>query len=512
MDSNYGEFQGTDMDPGADFQSDFAEVDEMDDFDWDEEENDLVPILAASAVLAALVGGGLVLLGRRRKPTAEERIADLVETFEKRGKKGVESVTEAVSSARLGDTLGEAIDKARALAGSAGEAVSDGSLRSMLDDAVERARKAGSRLDVAGSAEDVSKQVRKEVRKGLKKARKAAGNVDIDRKSTEQFLESIQKRVASAIETVRDDYAPKAAEAVRSGVIPAMGQATEAVRSTVAEQVMPAAQDVLERVQKDVLPAVEERAQQLDKQYQISGRARSAAKAATERGGGLGEMIKGLALAILAKVVDEIVPQARKAGTSALSTAREDVLPAVQQRAGEAAEVLREDVLPRVGETAAQAPEMLADLLQTARAKASVALEKAGPVAEDAMVFGAHRAQDAVELARKRADDVAHAANKGRSGVTGAVAAVGTGVKSAAVNTVDTTTYVTRQTFGILFWLAALGALVMLVFVPDKDRQKEIMDNVRQFAGEVREMWHDIQGGDLELEPPDATTTGRTTY
>ena len=127
------------------------------------------------------------------------------------------------------------------------------------------------------------------------------------------------------------------------------------------------------------------------------------------------------------------------------------------------------------------------------------------------MVFGAHRAQDAIELARKRADDVAEAARHGRSSVTGAVAAVGEGVKHAAVATVDTTAYVTRQSFGILFWLALLGGIVMLVFFPDKDKQKELMDSVRQFTGEVREMWHDMQGSDFELDVTDTPSTGDRT-
>jgi len=271
---------------------------------------------------------------------------------------------------------------------------------------------------------------------------------------------------------------------------------------------MPAAQDVIERVQKDVLPAVEDRASRLDKQYHISDRARTAAKAAQERSSSLSDVLRGAGMAILAKVVDEVLPGARKMGESALTTAREDVLPAAQHRAEEAAHILKEDVLPRVGETAAQAPELLSDLLTTAREKAASAIERAAPVAEDAMVYGAHRAQDAVELARKRADDLAGAARNGRSGVTGAVAAVGTGVKTAAINTVDTTTYVTRQSFSILFWLAALGAVILLVFVPDKDKQKEIMESVRQFTGEVREMWHDVKGSDFELDTPGSSTTG----
>jgi hypothetical protein len=349
------------------------------------------------------------------------------------------------------------------------------------------------------------------VRKGLKKAGKAAGDIEIDRKSTEQFLESLQKRIVGALETVREDYAPRAAEVVQKDVMPAVESATGAVRNTVSKQVMPAAEDVIDRVQEDLLPAIEHRASRLDKQYHISERARAAAKVAQERGASLGEMLRAVALAIIAKIVDELIPQAKKAGASALETAREDVLPAAQQRAEEAAQVLREDVLPRVGETAAQTPEKLADLLNVARDRVSDAIDRAAPVAEDAATFGAHRAQDAIELARKRADDIGKAARNGRTGVTGAVAAVGTGVKTAAVNTVDTTTYVTRQSFGILFWLAALGAIIMLVFVPDKDKQKEIMDNVRQFAGEVREMWRDLQGSEFELDVPDTTdTTGRT--
>ena len=59
MDSNYGEFQGTDLDPSADW--DF-------DDDFDDEGNDLLPILGASVLLAAVVGGVLVGVGRRRNP------------------------------------------------------------------------------------------------------------------------------------------------------------------------------------------------------------------------------------------------------------------------------------------------------------------------------------------------------------------------------------------------------------------------------------------------------------
>ena len=35
------------------------------------------------------------------------------------------------------------------------------------------------------------------------------------------------------------------------------------------------------------------------------------------------------------------------------------------------------------------------------------------------------------------------------------------------------------------------------------------MDSVRQFTGEVREMWRDLQGGEFEMDVQD--TTNRTT-
>ena len=83
MDSTYGEFQGTDLDPSADW--DF-------DDEFEEEGNDLLPILGASALLAALVGGVLVIVGRRHNPTPEERIQEVVSQLEKSGKKSVKAV------------------------------------------------------------------------------------------------------------------------------------------------------------------------------------------------------------------------------------------------------------------------------------------------------------------------------------------------------------------------------------------------------------------------------------
>src|SRR6266550_3423731 len=101
MENTYGEFQGTELDPSLDF-----------DFD-DDEVNDIVPVLALAAVVAAIVGGILVLLGRRRQPTAAERAQDLLEQAGKGGKKGLKAASKAVEDARLGDLLDEALERAR---------------------------------------------------------------------------------------------------------------------------------------------------------------------------------------------------------------------------------------------------------------------------------------------------------------------------------------------------------------------------------------------------------------
>jgi hypothetical protein len=81
---------------------------------------------------------------------------------------------------------------------------------------------------------------------------------------------------------------------------------------------------------------------------------------------------------------------------------------------------------------------------------------------------------------------------------------VGSGVLSVRrrANTVvretkKTTGYVTKESSGLLFWLAMLGGLILFVFVPDKDRQGAMWQTVRQLLGELQQMWGDFQGDDL---------------
>src|SRR5438128_8816440 len=112
MDNTYGEFQGTELDPNL-------------DFDFDEEGNELVPILGLAAALAAAVGAALVLMGRRREPTAAERAQELLEQASKSGQSGLKAASKAVEEAKLGDLLEEALDKAR-------HAAYDGKLEDLL--------------------------------------------------------------------------------------------------------------------------------------------------------------------------------------------------------------------------------------------------------------------------------------------------------------------------------------------------------------------------------------------
>jgi hypothetical protein len=85
-------------------------------------------------------------------------------------------------------------------------------------------------------------------------------------------------------------------------------------------------------------------------------------------------------------------------------------------------------------------------------------------------------------------------------GIGGGISSAGKGVKGA----VGATTHATREIGAIFFWLSMLGGLILLAFVPDKEKQQEVWNSVRQFLGELREMWRDLQGEDYELEAPDS--------
>jgi hypothetical protein len=212
--------------------------------------------------------------------------------------------------------------------------------------------------------------------------------------------------------------------------------------------------------------------------------------------GNLSGLIQGIALAVLEKMVQDILPEARKAGNRAATIAKEDVIPGATKTAGDAAQRVREDVLPWVGDAAAKAPDMLSDLLALARERASDAMDKATPAVSDAATFGRHRAADAATFGRHRAADVAGAVQGNKKSVSKKASSAKEGVTGAVGSVVGATTYTARETTGIIWWLSMLGALILLIFVPERDKQEEFWNNLRQFLGEVREMWRDLQGPD----------------
>src|SRR5688500_10179202 len=113
MSTNYGEFEGTELDPSFDLDLE------------DEEQSDLVPILGISALLAAVVGAILVIAGRRRNPTPQERVEEFLKDAGKQGKKALRDVS-------LSDLLDDATSRAR----SAASSVPTGQLSSLLGEAM----------------------------------------------------------------------------------------------------------------------------------------------------------------------------------------------------------------------------------------------------------------------------------------------------------------------------------------------------------------------------------------
>ena len=467
MDKTYGEFEGTEFDPSA-------------DLDFDDEQDDLIAILSISALVAAVVGAILVILGRRRNPTPQERVEEVLSRAEKQGKKGMKSMKKAVEGAKLGDLLEDALSRANDardnmdvggtwddLGKKARKATRNIHLGSMLEDATEQARKAARRFDF----DDTSKDVRKRVSGMASSAR----DIDIDSKGVEGFLDTLKEKVADAIDSVRSDVAPKAADRLKDDIFPAAAGVAEAVTRRVREDVMPAAQDVVGKAREDVIPSAFKRASKMADEYDVTPRVRKAASSTKEGALSLADVMRGLAMTIANKVVSDVLPGVKVFGDQAMHTAREDVL-------------------PKARDAASQAPDVLSDVLKSAMNKVDDAIHAAQPVAADAFEFSRHRAAEAAEFGRHRAHDVASSVRGAGSGVGGAVSSAGRGVTGAVGSAVGATASATKETTGILFWASMLGGLILLAFVPEKEKQKEIWNNTFQFLGEIKEMWTDLQG------------------
>ena len=576
MSDTYDEFQGTELDPSLDF-----------DFD-DEEDGDLLRIIGASAAFAVVVGAVLVLLGRRKDKSTVEKAQEIVEMATKDNKKRLKVATVAATKAagdlKLGDLLGDALDKVKESAGDtdlegllqealrmvgdardkAGKVVEDADLAGnakkgaasiglakLLQDALDKAGDASKRVDlsdVGDKAKDARKWAGKRAKNAgldnivegagktagvaallklledaLDTAKDASGKVDVsdlgdkakeagkraskavdkadlgnfDADRAGHILDDLREKLVEAIEQVREEVAPRAADAIRGAVPSGAQDAMQNVAKRMQEDVVPGAQGAVDRLREDVLPQAQERAGKLADQYNLGSKARKAASSA----GSLGGILQGVAMAIIEKMVEDILPEARKAGGRAATLAKEEVIPAAASTAGDVAQRVREDVLPMMGEVASQTPGLLADVLAMAREKVSEALEKASPVVSDIAEGGAHGAAALASGAVQGGQGVTAAVSSGVSSAGRGVSSAGRGVANTAGAVVDATTYATRETGRILWWLSMLGAAILLVFVPDRDKQEEMWNNLRQFLGEVREMWRDLQGpDDLDTE------------
>jgi len=135
----------------------------------------------------------------------------------------------------------------------------------------------------------------------------------------------------------------------------------------------------------------------------------------------------------------------------------------------------------------------------------SVHIAESAAQAADAAALAAERARAVVEESGARLGQTADAV---RGNVGSGVLSVRRRANTVVRETKKTTGYVTKESSGLLFWLAMLGGLILFVFVPDKERQTEMWQTVRQLLGELQQMWGDFQADDLADLPADAEYTG----
>src|SRR5688500_1068196 len=394
MDKTYGEFEGTEFDPSA-------------DLDFDDEQDDLIAILSISALVAAVVGAILVIFGRRRNPTPQERVEELLTMTGKQGKKGLKFAKKSLDDAKLSDLLDDALSRAR-------DAGGDMDLGGTWDDLSKRARKATRGIHLGSMLEDATDQARKAARrfdfddtsKGVKKRvssmASSVGDIDINSKGVEGLLDGLKEKLADAIDSVRSDIAPKAADMLKDDVFPAASGVAEAVTRRVREDVMPAAHDVVGKAREDVIPSAFKRAGKMADEYEVIPRARKAASSTKDSAMSLADVMRGLAMTIANKVVSDVLPGVKVFGDQAVNTAREDVL-------------------PRVSHAASQAPDLLSDVLKGAMNRVDDAIHAAQPVAEDAFEFSRHRARDIASGVRGAGSGMGGAVSSAGRGVTGAV-------------------------------------------------------------------------------------------
>ncbi len=492
-----------------------GEFDQDLEFDFDDEDfddnADLMRVLAMAGGAAAALGGLIILLTRRRETPAERVVAQIQAT----GKE----VRKAVARADLAALLSGALDQVNSRVQSAD-----------VQDLVKAARRSGQQaaahVDLEAAVSDVRDRlhtIEHEGRRGAKRAQKEAQrafkNLDLGDVSDEarQQLKALWDQIAAQAQDVGWDQALKdSRKQIRhmardlrhqaggvqtadvAAVLATLAEHLGSMRKQVEEDVLPQVQGTLN---DDVLPEARKRARQ-------AGEALSAvAQEARKRGGKLadeygptvkeqagqaaegakgfaaqaGDILRTIAIDALNRTMNDILPAARKGGGQAAQTMRNDTLPWIRHRADEARTRVQEDVAPRVAEAAADAPGKVRDAVGTA-----------APVVGEALSSAAGAIGEVVSRARPQI-----AAQP--KGVGGALSSVGRKAGDAVNNTVDTTLYVTGETGRIIFWLSMLAGLMVAVFIPDREKQQEIWNDIQQFLGELRNMWSDLSADDFDF-------------
>jgi hypothetical protein len=330
---------------------------------------------------------------------------------------------------------------------------------------------------------------------------------DIDTSDAQKMMAQFSSQVVDAIEGLRKDLAPAvqqraegAAEGAADVVDENLPKAREAARAAAENlsHLFGRGRDEGARLLDEGGPAVQK-----------------AAGEAGAQANKLADMLKVVALEALAYFLKEVLPNARKRGgevadrvkddtvpfvrhraADVAGRVREDTLPFAQHRAADIVELVREELAPRVRKAARNAPDRARDVADTV-----------GPAVGDAAASAADVARGAVDTSRERVGEVAGSM---RNGVEGSITTVSRRANTVVRETKKTTRYVTKETSGLVAWLVALGALLLLVFIPDKERQAEIWRSVRQVAGELQQMWSDFQGDDfsLDLQEQESEYTG----
>ena len=490
-------YTGTEYDPALDVDFDLE--------DFDEDNGDMLRLAGIGFGVAAAVGGlAWFLAHRRHRATGVAAVAERVTTTAAAGGKELQQLAADLSQVDVQDLIKELRKRARDLHLEREMAGTLDLARKRAQTLAREGRQAVEDVDLPGAG-DRARHVAEDVRQHV---------ADLDAGELHKVFAEYSERVVGAIESLREDLAPAvrhraadAADVIDEG----LPKAREAARAAAGRL-----HDVAERGRAQGAHLIEEQAP----------RARKAASEAGGMAGKLRDLLKVVALQVVEHLLTEVLPAARKRRAEMADRAKEDGLPFVRERAADAVERaqhqtmpflrhraadvierLRDDALPFVRHRAAdaaglareevaprvrQATEAVTDRLSDAADAVRPAVN--GLVADGAVAGATAHVGDAVQETVAR---VADAVDTVKEGVTAGVVSVGHRAGTVARQTGTTTRYLTRETTGIFLWLALLGGLILLVFVPDREKQAELWRTLQRLMTELRQMWTDFQGSEF---------------